>query len=334
MTDAPTPNQPEAAVVVLNYRTPDLVVDCLRSLATQVDPARHEVIVVDNASPDDSADRVEHAISTEGWSPWARVVRSPINGGFAAGNNVGIKATQAGIVILLNSDTIVRAGALSGILDAMAARPALGLLGPQLEWPDGTPQISTFRFRTPLTELIATGRLGFLGRLFPGHVVARELDRPANDLDWVSFACVAIRRDVFDRVGLLDETYFMYFEDMDLCRHARQAGFKVGYEPTAHVVHLRGGTSDVKKKTAERKRRPGYYYAARSRYFRAWYGMGGFVLANLMWTLGWMLATIRGKSRAVRSEWRDIWASPVSGRPEGVPAAPRDPKQKARVSHA
>ncbi len=207
-----TASRREAAVIVLNYRTPGLVVDCLASLEGQVAPARHEVVVVDNCSPDDSADRVETAIRERGWSPWARVVRSRVNGGFAAGNNVGIRATNAAIRILLNSDTIVRPGALAAMLDAMRDRPDLGLLGPRLEWSDAEPQISTFRFRTPLTELIAAGRLGWLGRRLPRHVVARELDAPADDLDWASFACIAVRAEVVERVGLLDETYFMYLD--------------------------------------------------------------------------------------------------------------------------
>jgi N-acetylglucosaminyl-diphospho-decaprenol L-rhamnosyltransferase len=301
----------EAAVVILNYCTPGLVVDCLRSLEGQVDPLHHDVVVVDNCSPDSSADRIESEIGVQGWQGWARVVRSPVNGGFAAGNNVGILATDARVRILLNSDTILRPGALRALLDRVFGDDSPGIVGPRLEWPDGVHQISTFRFRTPMTELIATGRLGLLGRLMPGHVVAREVHAACDDLDWTSFACVAIRDEVSAAVGLLDESYFMYFEDMDYCRRARSGGFRVGHEPGARVVHLRGGTSDVKQKTRERKRRPGYYYAARSRYFRSWYGMPGLVAANVLWTAGFLLAVVRGKSRAVEREWRDIWRGPV-----------------------
>lgn len=315
MTDS-TEREPEhdAAVIVLNYRTPDLVVDCLRSLSAQIDPGRHEVVVVDNNSPDDSGDRIEAAIREHDWSAWARLVRSPVNGGFAAGNNVGIKATDARVRVLLNSDTIVRDGAMASLLAATRGEQAPGLVGPRLEWPDGEHQISTFRFRTPLTELISAGRvgrLGWLGRRLQGHVVANETHEARDDLDWTSFACVAIRDEVTRSVGLLDETYFMYFEDMDYCRRAKRAGFRVAHEPGARVVHLRGGTSDVKKKTQERKRRPAYFYAARSRYFRAWYGVPGWAIANLLWTLGWLLALVRGKSLAVERQWLDVWSGPV-----------------------
>lgn len=299
----------EVAVIVLNYRTPELVADCLASLADEVTPGMHDVVVVDNCSPDDSVDRIEQTIEANEWGQWARVLRSEVNGGFAAGNNVGIRGTNAAVRVLLNSDTIVREGALHRLIDSVAGD--VGLVGPRLEWPSGEQQISTFRYRTPLTELISSGRLGMLGRMFVGHVVAREVDAACDDLDWTSFACVAIRDEVTRSVGLLDEQYFMYFEDMDFCRHAKRAGFRVAHAPDARVVHLRGGTSDVKKSTIERKRRPGYYYAARSHYFRAWYGLPGWVTANMCWTLGWLLAVVRGKSRAVEREWRDIWMGPA-----------------------
>lgn len=312
----------EASIIVLNYRTPDLVVGCLASLTDEIDPDRHEVVVVDNASPDGSAAKIEAAIEQRGWTRWARVVRSPVNGGFAAGNNVGVRATTGAIRVLLNSDTVVRPGAMRTLIGALGDPDGPSMVGPRLEWPDGTGQVSTFRFRTPLTEMIATSRSGLLGDLFLRHVSARELESRADDLDWVSFACVAIRGEVFDRVGDLDETYFMYFEDMDYCRRVRRAGLRVAYEPAARVVHLRGGTSDVKKATRERSRRPGYYYAARSHYFRSWYGLHGFVLANALWMVGWVLALIRGRSAAVANEWRDIWSGPHTGRPGGSPPSP------------
>lgn len=298
------------AVVVLNYKTPGLVVDCLESLCGQIYPGSQEVVVVDNYSGDDSADRIESAIEANGWSGWARVVRSPVNGGFAAGNNVGIIASVADVYLLLNSDTIVREGAIGVLTKTLVAQPNIHILSPRLEWPDGEHQISTFRYRTPITELLYASRLGFLGRLFPKHVVARELHDYREGLDWTSFACVAIRREVFDSIGLLDEGYFMYFEDMAFCRKATNAGFTIAYQPEAHVVHLRGGSSSVKEQTRQRKRRPAYFYAARSHYFHSFYGMGGRFVANMLWVIGWLLGSLRGRSGAVAYEYRDIWASP------------------------
>lgn len=308
---APDSTAVELGVVVLNYRTPGMVVDCLASLEGQINAPSQRVVVVDNHSGDDSADQIEAAIEQRGWGSWARVVRSPVNAGFAAGNNVGIKGIDAQVYLLINSDTIVREGAIEQLLATLKEHPEVHMLGPRLEWPDGTHQISTFRYRTPVTELVSASKLGSFGRRLERHVVARELDEWASGLDWVSFACVAIRREVIDRIGLLDEEYFMYFEDMAYCRQATRAGFIIAYQPEARVVHLRGGSSPVKEATQQRKRRPLYFYNARSHYFRSFYGLLGHVVANLLWSVGFLLGSVRGRSGAVRQEWRDIWASPT-----------------------
>lgn len=297
-------------MIVLNYRTPMLVLDCLESLRDQIDGETQRVVVVDNHSGDDSADVIEQAIVDRQWGGWAGVVRSPVNRGFAAGNNVGVRSTDAEIYVLLNSDTIVRAGAIQTMLESFKSHPDVDMLGPRLEWPDGTHQTSTFRYRTPLTELIYGTGLGLMDRMFPRHVVARELHEWTKGIGWASFACIAIRREVFDRVGLLDERYFMYFEDMAFCRKATHAGCTIAYEPAVRVVHLRGGSSPVKEATRQRKRRPMYYSNARSQYFHTFYGVSGFLLANVLWTVGWCIGLLRGRSSAVAKEWRDIWASP------------------------
>ncbi len=300
----------ELAVIVLNYRTPGMVIDCLESLEGQIQAPAQQVVVVDNNSGDDSAAQIQGAIRDRGWDAWVRFVQSDVNGGFAAGNNVGIRSAEAQIYLLLNSDTIVRPGAIETITRTLAAHPEVHMLGPRLEWPDGEHQVSTFRYGTPVTELLYASNTGVVARLFPEHVVARSLDSWTVGIDWVSFACIAIRREVLDRVGLLDERYFMYFEDMAFCRKATRAEFMIAYQPEARVVHLRGGSSPVKEATRQRKRRPMYYSNARSHYFRSFYGLPGHVLANLLWTLGWCIGLLRGRRGGVAKEWRDIWASP------------------------
>ncbi|MFG0244498.1 MAG: glycosyltransferase family 2 protein [Phycisphaerales bacterium JB052] len=304
------PESVELAIIVLNYRTPGMVIDCLKSLEQQVSPPVQQVVVVDNHSGDDSAEQIEAAISHRGWGRWARVERSQTNAGFAAGNNVGIRAIDAKLYMLLNSDTIVRAGAIENMVKTLAQHPDIQVLGPQLEWMDGKHQISTFRYRTPITELLYASNLGFLAKTFPRHVVARELHKWSQGLDWVSFACVVIRREVIETIGELDEGYFMYYEDMAYCRKATRAGFTIAYQPEAHVVHLRGGSSPVKEATRQKKRRPMYYSNARSHYFRSFYGLHGHIAANLLWLLGYAIGLLRGRVFTVEKEWRDIWVSP------------------------
>jgi len=299
-------------VVILNYRTPALTVDCLASLAPEIAPDR-AVVVVDNASGDGSVEQIEAAIAENRWQDWACVVASPVNGGFSAGNNVGIQSAEAEFYLLLNSDTLVRPGALSTLLAAAEAQPEAGIVSPRLEWPDGEPQISCFRDRSPLTELIEAAATGpitkALGRFDVPIPVADEPFAP----QWTSFACVLVRRAVVEQVGLMDEGYFMYFDDIDYCRRTRAAGWTIWHCPQARVVHLRGGSGTVKQELKTRKRPRPYLYASRSRYFAKFYGgRAGLVLANLAWLGGRAVSRTREvfgrKTHISEGAMRDIWS--------------------------
>jgi GT2 family glycosyltransferase len=304
---------PRIAAVILNYRTPALAVDCLASLEGEWRACPALVaVVVDNASGDDSADRIAAAIAGRGWSSWAWIVRAVENRGFSAGNNLGIRAVQADVYWLLNSDTIVRPGALRELLRALKERPDAGILSPRLEWPDGTPQQSCFRFLRPPTELVRTAGTRPVTEFLRKYEAALPVADSPIEPDWTTFASVLIRRSVFDRLGLLDEGYFMYYEDLDFCRRARQAGETVLHWPAARVVHLRGQSGNVKKATIERKRRPAYFYAARARYYAKFHGRLGLWAANLYWGVGRLIALARElvgnkDPHACQREARDIW---------------------------
>jgi len=313
------------AVVVLNYRTPTLVIDCLGSLEGEVaTDAGACVVVVDNDSGDGSADCIEAAISAQGWSRWATVVRSTRNGGFAAGNNIGIAAVHAQRYLLLNSDTVVRPGALAVLERVLDEVPGVGAVGPRLEDRDGRPQASCFRFRRPVTELVEAAATGPLDRLLRrGVVVLDKAPHTRLEPDWISYACVLLTREAIERVGPIDEGYFMYYEDLDHCRRMRREGLRIVFEPEARVVHLEGESSGVRD--SGRRRRPAFFYASRDRYYRRFHGRFGPLRANVCWLFGRGIALIRefvGRRpvRARRSEWRDIWirceAEPeVLGRP-------------------
>ncbi|MEM8756815.1 MAG: glycosyltransferase family 2 protein [Planctomycetota bacterium] len=300
------------AIVVLNYRTPGLVLDCLDSLAGQLEPGEDEAVVVDNASPDDSADQIAASIAERGYGAWARLIRSPDNGGFSAGNNVGIRGCDAELYILLNSDTIMRPGAIAEIRRAAKELPDAGLIGPRLEWPDGAPQVSAFRDHSVPGQMITAAQTGPVTALLKRWVVAIGVPDEPVRADWVSFACVAVPRATFERVGLMDEGFFMYFEDAEFGRRVRAAGLEVWHCPGARVVHLRGGTAPVKQASRERKPLPRYYYRARARYFAAAGGRLRLTLANVAWTLGWLIAVGRKlvQGRVIgtpRRAPRDIW---------------------------
>jgi GT2 family glycosyltransferase len=303
-------------VVLLNYRRADLTIDCLRTLVGEIAPHPDRcVCVVDNNSGDGSADRIETTIQQSCWSRWARVARSPVNGGFAAGNNVGFKAVDAEAYLVLNSDTHMLPGSITRLLDTMEQHPDAGLIGPRLQGPDGTLQISCFRYRSPIGEMLSAAGTAALSRLFKRAIVA--IDPPPHGFQpqWLSFACVLIRREVLQQVGLMDEQYFMYFEDIDYARRVRRAGWKIWYEPSAAVVHLRGGSSSVKSAMKSRRRVPKYYYEARSRYFAKHYGGAiGLWMTNVLWTVGRMVALAREiagnkKPHACAHEFRDNWTN-------------------------
>jgi hypothetical protein len=334
-SDAPSPGAsrrllPQAGedrcalgVIVINYKSAGLIRDCLSSFAADLEPLDARVAVVDNFSNDGSAEEIERWLADG--APWKRrvlFIRSRTNSGFSGGNNQGIAALDARFHLLLNSDTIVRPGALSALLAAAAREKDAGVIAPRLEDPDGTPQISCFRFHSPLSEFLSAAQTGPLDALFRFAVVPVPVSETSADCQWVSFACVLIRREALDAAGPMDEGYFMYFEDADYCARVRRAGFRIVYEPAARIVHLRGGSAPVKALMKAKKRPPAYYYAARTRYFRKWYGPVGHVAANLMWLAGRGVARLRsliGKPAPLLCEDQDTdqwinWRDPLGDR--------------------
>lgn len=286
-------------IVIVNYRTADLTIDCLRSLRDEVaDLPGTQIVVTDNASGDDSVVRLANAIESDGWSSWARLQPLERNGGFAYGNNAAIRPALESTdtpdyVLLLNPDTIVRPGAISALIKFMDAHRTVGIAGSRLEHPDGSPQPSAFRFPSVASEFEEGSRLGWVSRLLASRCVAPPPPAEQSPTEWVAGASMIIRKAVFEAIGLLDERYFMYYEEVDFCRRAKDAGWPCWYVPQSRVVHLVGqssGVTDVKK---SQKRRPGYWFESRRRYFLAHQGRMATVLADLMWAAGFAQWRIR-----------------------------------------
>jgi GT2 family glycosyltransferase len=239
-------------------------------------------------------------------------VESPRNGGFSAGNNLGIAQLTARYYLLLNSDTIVRPGAITTLVKRMDRECEIGALGPRLEYLDGRPQVSRFRRRGVTSELIRGAQLDFIARVFRAKNTAIELDEPEQDIDWISFACVLLRADVIDQVGNMDEGFFMYFEDIEYCLRVKKAGYSIKQELDAHVVHLRGGTSSVKRNDINQQRIPAYFYQSRSRYFTLLGGKHKLFWANVAWYAGRLLRLFKRVARptagpSIPGEWVDLW---------------------------
>jgi hypothetical protein len=285
-------------IVIVNYRTAGLTVDCLQSLAGEVAAAGAKVVVTDNLSGDDSVSRIGSAIAQNNWSSWASLMPLDRNGGFAFGNNAGVRPALESsdppqYVLLLNPDTVIHPGALTALIDFMDANPKVGIAGSRLEHPDGTPQRSAFRFHSIRGELESGLRLGFVSRLLNGKIVAPPVSDTPGPTDWVAGASMIIRGDVFSKIGLMDEGYFMYFEEVDFCLRARRAGWPCWYVPMSRVIHLVGQSSGVTDIRKAQKRRPAYWFESRRRFFINNFGAFRAFLANVAWAGGF--ATFRAR---------------------------------------
>jgi len=289
-------------IVIVNYKTPALTVDCLASVAAELrDHLRGiatRVVVTDNKSPDDSVARITEAIRQHQWESWCSLLPMECNGGFAYGNNGAIRPALSSIdppelVLLLNPDTVVIPGAIRSLVDAFDADPRTHLAGSRLEDPDATPQVSAFRFHRILNEFETQLRFGPISRLLGNRAVGMiPLDTPF-DCQWVAGASLMIRKSVFDKIGLLDEGYFMYFEEVDFCLRAARAGFVCRYLPQSRVVHLVGQASGVTNNTKANKRRPAYWFEARRRYFIKNFGRPYAIGADLAFVAGFVPWRIR-----------------------------------------
>ena len=285
-----------AVVVIVNFRTAELTINCLQSLTGEVEGVPGMgVVVADNASGDGFAERIESAIRAEGWSSWATVLRLGRNGGFAFGNNAAIReALKAGpapdYFLLLNPDTIARPGAVEELVSFMDSRPEVGIAGSLLEDARGTVQQSAHRKPSPLTELESGARLRPLSRLLHGQagcLQARDVPWPC---DWVSGASMMVRREVLETAGLMDEGYFLYYDEVDLCSRARDHGWQVWSVPASRVMHLEGAVTGFRD---VRTRRGRYWYDSRRRFFIKNYGIAGLLAADALWACGRLSLAVR-----------------------------------------
>jgi GT2 family glycosyltransferase len=214
------------------------------------------VVVVDNASADASVERIGAAIRTEEWEPWVKLVQAPSNGGFAAGNNLGLREArdQAELVMLLNSDTVALPGAIPHCVSVMRADPSVGAMSCRLLNADGSTQNAARGVPTPgRLVLCALGLPWKLPRMF-GRADPEQpwwnRDTQTRDVEWLGGAFLMTRGDLVGRIGLLDEDFFLYGEDIEFCHRVWKAGCRCLYDPTFAIVHLGGASSDPSRLSA------------------------------------------------------------------------------------
>ena len=234
--------EPCLSIVVVNYNKGPLLLACLDSVYKNAGDLQLEVIVVDNASADGIA-----AILPARYSE-IRLILNSANRGFAKATNQGLAVAQGPYILLLNPDAVILEGAPQVMMSYLKMNPDVGAVGPQMVGPDGTIQLSCRSFPGYSTALF--GHYSLLTRWFPRNPLSRYYllsdwdHKTVRQVDWVSGACLMTRRDVLERVGLLDERFFLFNEDVDWCKRIRDAGWEVVYLPEARVVHHIGASKD------------------------------------------------------------------------------------------
>jgi N-acetylglucosaminyl-diphospho-decaprenol L-rhamnosyltransferase len=228
---------PRLAIVIVTYNSAAHIGTCLESIRAAARTTPHDVIVVDNASADGTA-----ALVREGW-PHAHVLDAGSNLGFARGTNLGIRATASELVLLLNPDTVAGEGAIDRLVAVLDGMPGVAVAGPRVVNDDGRVELSYGAMVGPFAEL--RRKLLAHGHARGWPLIAARVERAsrrASFPDWVSGACLVIRRADLDAAGLLDERYFLYLEDVDLCAAVRAHGRFVRFSPEAEVMHTRGAS--------------------------------------------------------------------------------------------
>lgn len=280
------------AIIVVNYCTPQMTIDAVESVCGQL-ATKDRIFLIEGGSPDCSPE-----ILTQRFANRSQVELTllEVNGGFAYANNAAIRRILASekyceYVLLLNPDTVAQAGAVSALVSFLDQHPEVGIAGSRLENPDGSSQFAARRFHNIANEFDSALAFGPVTRLLRRwHISHSESDTP-HVTDWLPGASLMIRREVFEKIGLLDEGYFMYFEEVDFCLRAKRAGFECWYVPQSRVTHFVGQSSGVT--SAKPKRLPRYVHESRARYYLKNHGAPYKLACDLAWIIGRSIGLVR-----------------------------------------
>jgi len=239
------------SAIIVNWNGGDLLRNCIASPYRELGGPLAEMIVVDNASSDQSLECLQHAF------PALDIVRLSENFGFAKATNLGILASRGEAVLMMNNDAVATPGSIALLVTAMEQDERIAIVGPQLRNSDGSLQLSYGRFPS-VSGVVG----GFHVRKGDRYYERRGYENP-HDVDWLTGACLLLRRRMLDEIGLLDERFFFNYEDVDLCKRARDRGWRCVYTPDASVIHHRARSSDnpqIKERILLEKRRSQLLY--------------------------------------------------------------------------
>jgi N-acetylglucosaminyl-diphospho-decaprenol L-rhamnosyltransferase len=287
------------ATVIVNFRTADLTLRAVEALLSEIDGVDGEVYVVDNDSGDESFERLSEAVESRQWSGRVSVLRSDHNGGFGYGVNAGVRrALQSPrppryIYVLISDGFPNRkrgARAHCGSRSTTRDRDRRKRSSSDRR---RTPRRG-FRFPTLFSEFEGTINLGPVSRLLRRWIVSRPPPAESREVDWVSGTSFMVRREVFDTVGLFDDGFFLYFEEIDFCKRARNRGFKSVFVPQSSVQHIGAVSTQMERND---RPMPEYWFASRRRYFTKHHGPTYAAVCDALWITGFSVARVRLKLR-------------------------------------
>lgn len=282
--------------IIINYRTPDLTRRAVVSAALATAHVRDsKIVVVDNDSRDGSIEALRRAVNEAGLGARVQILASAYNGGFGYGNNFAIRPALAAqdapqYIYLLNSDAFPSEHALMHLVDYMDSHPKVGITGSFVQGLDGDAHHTAFRFPTILSEFEGAMQLGPLTKALGRYVVPLPIPTATTDVDWVAGASMMLRATMLEEIGLFDERFFLYFEETDLCRRAKLAGWRVVYVRDSQVAHVGAASTGIKK---ERRRLPAYWFDSRQHYFVKNHGLLYLWAANLAQVSGGAVFRVR-----------------------------------------
>ncbi|MBM3605953.1 MAG: glycosyltransferase family 2 protein [Alphaproteobacteria bacterium] len=281
-------------VVILNWRSAPMTLRSAEAAMRAMEEVDGVVTLIDNDSGDGSFEAMTAEAAARGWTEGGRlrVLQSGRNGGFGAGNNAAMRvplARRADYVLFLNSDAFATPDMIRQMRDYLDAHPHVGLLGCRVQGEDGAHHATHFRFPSIGSELEDAAQTGPISRLLSRRIVAIPMPAAGQDVDWVAGASLMVRSKVIDQVGGFDESFFLYFEETDLCRRAGQAGWPTHYLPDAWVTHIGSVSTGMK----EWKRPPDYWFASREHYYRVNHGRAYAFGATLAHVAGLAIRRLR-----------------------------------------
>lgn len=296
MTTPAPPSAPTVLTIVLNYKTAEMTLKSVEAARIAMEGIAGGITIVDNDSQDGSFEAISAHVAREGWDTdtRVRVIQAGHNGGFGAGNNVGIRAglpdgSAPDYVYVLNSDAFPAPDAIRVLLNHLEATPKSGFAGSYIHGPEGDTHQSSFRFPSLASEFEGSIRFGPVSRFLKNRRVPMEVPAQTTPVGWVAGASLMMRQSVLDETGLFDETFFLYFEETDLCLRADRAGYRIDYVPASKVIHIGSVSTGMK----EWKRMPPYWYDSRWHYFSKNHGRGYAFAATAMHLLGGGLHYLR-----------------------------------------